>query len=386
MEFVQWESIGLPRAGGNALQVVFAPSRTLVRGVGVKGLPPGAGAELKLFTAYDAPTVVQLLWPVAQPLRELQLMLQLEEVPLVPIAVDLRRAQGPIASRISALRRAASVRGGPWTAQLQHIWDAALRRRLAEIHRERLLRGRRALQILSHPESGQGRGAAFFALLDSQTLFKRAKGPVDSDAIGYTIQMRPWLEQQVMARLNKGAASLPRPVDKAFSVLSALQARLFKQVWRELKDAATAEAAIDDIARGFNAFASGEYDLGCDNGYGEPDSAYFLFFAEFAFVAADTDLPEAPLWRALLPALVASQKTYLKAYEPPPGAPRVWQSWRFSNIVPKLRAAPDASALRCLWREEGADLYRRWKLAPPSLEECLAEATKSALEILRDEP
>lgn len=52
----------------------------------------------------------------------------------------------------------------------------------------------------------------------------------------------------------------------------------------------------------------------------QPDSAYYMYFAEFASVCFRKGV-DAPLWQALLPALVQTQEIFFEAYKGPGGDP-----------------------------------------------------------------
>ena len=131
------------------------------------------------------------------------------------------------------------------------------------------------------------------------------------------------LKQRLEERARVAARCEPVPLDVSGAVRDSvkhLSNVLLGSVERHLAPLGDPGLA-DEVAEAFEAFAAGELleRMECDGQSfrlgGEPDSAFFFFWAEFADLCVELGISEG-IWGRLLGPLVAAQELFLKAYAP----------------------------------------------------------------------
>ena len=166
-----------------------------------------------------------------------------------------------------------------------------------------------------------------------------------------------------------GRAALP-PTEVERSDLRWISALVLERIDEHFRPA---DRPLDThrLARAFEAFAAGEllwtwdvdgvtYRLG-----GEPDSAFFFYWAELATLAIELDVDSAR-WEALLMPLVAAQEVYVVVYRPRPkrDANGMTIPVRFQDFEPRNAEGRSlTSELRAAIRARHAALDRAALLA-----------------------
>ena len=363
----------------NGVQVTFYPTRTSLANLGLVGLPAGTRLDLDPPFTLGRPLMVNASWSPACSLSALRLDLATEShpAPLSIAGVSWRRAEAGRGPEWSLPSKARPGDRGFLTAS-QHSWSQPMRALLKGA--ERRLKTKRALPdatMAAHPAvpSAPARGRAFFQELDSHTnpnLSAPSYAIVVKQAVALTIT----LHDRLWARLSGGSpAALDPDLVKA---LSGEQLKVYRQIWTT--GFAKQRAPGGEIPRAFVAFASGGYVKDPEDFRGQPDSANFFLFAEFALVAGDdatsgSKVPPADrqIWRELLPSLVGAQRAYVQAYRPPSGGLH-WSGYSFNNR--KSKGDADAGE----WASDAnAEIASLWKIVKEkSPAEAIAAAQQSS--------
>lgn len=128
---------------------------------------------------------------------------------------------------------------------------------------------------------------------------------------------------------------------------------------------------IEEVAEAFEAFAGGELLLRLEKPGGrfrlggEPDSAFFFFWAEFAALCVDLGV-DAETWDRLLSPLVAAQQVFLCTYAPRPRlgpdgrpCPARFADYGPGNVLDPTGASRPSQLERKALRSQHAGLDRR---------------------------
>jgi hypothetical protein len=167
------------------------------------------------------------------------------------------------------------------------------------------------------------RHARFFCALDECTDPKAlALHPRISESEKKSRAMQLGKLVQLLERRLNERARLENGVPLACDVGDARDAVLtWSRVQLELLRAAygVSERALDltAVEQGFLAFSSGALRVHVHGrrGIGEPDSAFYFSFAEFALLACELGI-DAELWEPLLPLLIWTQDVYVHMQRP----------------------------------------------------------------------
>lgn len=191
----------------------------------------------------------------------------------------------------------------------------------------------------------------------------------------------PGLLFRRLAARARGEA-LPRDGEALARDVRHLSDLLLRAVAGHLGPIDRDETAVE-VAEAFEAFAAGELLLrgrgpeGPIRLGGEPDSAFFFFWGEFAALALELEV-DGPTWERWLPALVGAQEVFLTAYRPPnrhDGAGRACAPV-FGDYGPVNHIGPPGAASRAE-RLAGRERHRR--LGRAGLLELVAERARSSL-------
>jgi hypothetical protein len=190
--------------------------------------------------------------------------------------------------------------------------------------------------------------------------------------------MVPFLEDglkrragEALMRRTLAARTVPSTLTPVARRLSTAQIDLFREFFPDNAGGINFES----FQFSFELFANGELgdeDVGL--GFGEPDSAFYFLFAEFAFLCIDSDIDKAVWTKALRP-FVKTQEIFMHIYRrsphvkpPPVGAPlpkpratpRPLSDFSFGNFNPVGRSdEPRKKELREKYDKMGVNSLRR---------------------------
>lgn len=116
--------------------------------------------------------------------------------------------------------------------------------------------------------------------------------------------------------------------------VSDIQTTVFNQHWSDSKGEGSDGDGFDFVSldRAFELFSNGSLRVNAGGMWnGEPDSAYELSFAEFAFLAIERGV-DIDFWTGVLAGMVKSQEIWQRVYEPPGGRPSSYGAYRNTNF------------------------------------------------------
>jgi hypothetical protein len=332
---VQWYSINPVEGKVIGLQIVFAPSRTSLRGAGVANAPDGQSLSVQTQPAYGAPGIVQIFWDEATPVtHRLELMAAYDGPPLVIRSATWRKSRPVVLWSTESNSIPDGLKGTLWGAQLENIWDVRDRQLLIELYDG----------IVKPPSADGGvdlgvdgaKAKLFFAQLDASYFARNAKtqppnlvAPKPSSILN-AANLTTWLQRRLWHRTRLAVSAPDEAHDPIIKDLSKSQFDLYKRYW----DDGNGKIDHDAIAEAFCRFAAGTLIREPGTHYGQPDSDNFLLFAEFA-LAALCCLPresaeERTFWQKVLRGMVASQEAYKETYDPGFGFRKRGQ-WSYTN-------------------------------------------------------
>lgn len=220
---------------------------------------------------------------------------------------------------------------GAWVSVL----DADVRREVEDNTVTKILARRRDLICEGRVPSELAAAHKFFLELDCNTHedFRKAAVPgiyLDPMISGDTGAVKKDLKDGVAVRcLRPWVAFAPHVHDaRVVGVLLYLQKLLRKYFPRSDREPGAGEFDPRAAGRAFLRFANGDLALsrlaGELESHAEPNSTYFLLFAELALAARTSPRADLEVWQPLEWALVAAQEVFADAYccEPPENAPR----------------------------------------------------------------
>ncbi len=167
----------------------------------------------------------------------------------------------------------------------------------------------------------------------------------------------PQLADRVQTRYNNAVAGADPPTFSALGYYVAANVALMSKVQFDLivtafKDPGGGLFDLTRFEEAYEMFANGELRTQIPSFYWttHPSSSYFVYFAEFAFMALEhssLSSDERNLWEAVLPVLIRTQEIFFRVYAPPEGGPRDWNAYRACNYSPlDAYACSEKSALR----------------------------------------
>lgn len=181
-----------------------------------------------------------------------------------------------------------------------------------------LERRRRAEIVTSHfesnPEFREGRALAFFWALDEKTDLDYLADDGHSDLRERQVALLALLEARLFQR-RQGTCRLGMPQKRDLEEFSKIQLDLVRHYYPRSRSENTG-IDVEAFNEAFAFFAGGRlWKEGSPLYASKPDSAYFFFFAEFAFAAIEQAV-DVDAWQALLPVLVYGQTTFATVFEP----------------------------------------------------------------------
>jgi hypothetical protein len=239
---------------------------------------------------------------------------------------------------------------------------ARLRRRFLE-HRADILRHQRFFLDLDDDTTPD-----LFEHLEALTLADvHARGRA-IEALQGVLFARVMQRGRSLTSGNAHAAPLPRPgSSEPVRILSALMSGVMRRHYPEVE-----QEDVESIERAFELFSCGRLRMGGGDRSlplnGEPNSAFYFLFAEFALLAIEMGV-EPAFWSRLVNVFVRTQPLFMHAYGPKDPLERSWRVYGERDLQPVSDGLIDAARACCA------------ELDMPALERCAAENARDAFQL-----
>jgi hypothetical protein len=330
------------RGSVSGVRIIFEPARTRLTGYGLLGLDAPAHATLKV-AFIRRRYAIDATWSpcFAAHGQQISLMTECDDEPLIVWAQQWKLISTPDTAQPekSAREQVHNLFGddpSAFSESFNLFWQG-----------DPLGTAPSPVDLVGFARlAPKERSARFFRKLDLRTT----EGGNEAGFVAPQKAAMPFakmLKDRLMGRLKNPPENVDLPA-QILSMLSKTQLDTIDLVW---PGTPTAKAAA--VADAFVMFSQGLLAIDPVHFEGQPNSANFFFFAEFAIAALRgkrLDPASETAWRAYLPALVSSQIVYLDTYQPAAGTPRVWENWVHTNNVP-ARQTP-----RAVLQRAGAEL------------------------------
>jgi hypothetical protein len=211
------------------------------------------------------------------------------------------------------------------------------------------------------------RPARFFCALDESSWREalRVHPALAEEERQGRIQSLEFLVRVILARLDARASD--RPLGPAAAPGDDTRLREALGLWSRIQTTllvhffgrADGSLDLERIAEAFLLFSAGALRIPvvARRGVGEPDSAYYFAFAEFALLSLEHDI-DPQVWAAVLPHLVWTQEVYAHMQRPPGPGPH-----RFHEYGPRGRERSFSLAVAAEARERCRGLSSPAELA-----------------------
>lgn len=278
------------------IRLVFASRRT--RFTGVIDAPPGSTTNIvnsDIWIALDPPLEPDTFHDFSFGFQG--------EVPPLPKAI------------LAAMPRAWKVLSS--NSALTEWKESTTRQTYRELDDERKERDDELASYLNskQPDEKRARALAFFWDLEKATAREYLKADREDELLVKIEAMQGVLRERLLSRRGRGTLRSPDPA--VLEELSTLQLDLVRKHFSQTaKCGGPRWIDVEAFDCAFIAFAAGQlWSEGSNLWYSKPDTAFFFFFAEFAFAAIELCKDDAE-WKSLLPSLVSGQSVFASVFEP----------------------------------------------------------------------